>query len=217
MIIKYHDILNNDYIIKEYAKIDRVNPYAFSHGLQHINNVCNIMKELCNLLHIDDEMKEALLIACVLHDVGQADGRENHGLKAKIITQKLFDNDLKKNKYYDEILHAIEIHDNKSAGNESLFCLLLKCADSLDFTKKRLVANCNNKELYKVWEDIDDTKIDLKDNYFILDIITNGKENFKEKFIEQKFTKKIVISFTNLSQKLNLIPIIKIDNKEIII
>ena len=63
--------------------------------------------------------------------------------------------------------------------------------------------------------DIEDIKIDLKDNYFILDIITNGKENFKEKFMEQKFTKKIIISFTTLAHKVNLIPIIKIDNKEI--
>ena len=51
----------------------------------------------------------------------------------------------------------------------------------------------------------------------ILDIITNGKENFKEKFMEQSFTKKIISSFTILAHKVNLIPIIKIDNKDRIV
>ena len=217
LVLKYEDFLKNDYIVNEYSKIDKINPFAFSHGLRHINNVCNNMKMLCKILNIDDEMKDALLIACVFHDVGQADGREAHGLKAKQIIEKLFSNDIKQNKYYNEILHSVEIHDNKSIGDESLFCLLLKCADSLDFTKKRLVNDCKDKELYKVWEDIEDIIIDLKDNYLILDIITNGKENFKEKFMKQSFTKKIISSFTTLAHKINLIPVIKIDNKDRIV
>ena len=187
-MLKYDDFLKNDFIVNEYSKIDEVNPFAFSHGLKHINNVCDNMKILCKILNIDDEMKDALLIACVFHDIGQADGRENHGLKAKHITEKLFSNELKQNKYYNEILHSIEIHDNKSVGNESLFCLLLKCADSLDFTKKRLVTDCKDKELYKVWEDIENIKIDIEDNHFILDIMEKKilKKNLWEKDLLKK-------------------------------
>ena len=209
-MISYKDILDDEYIKNAYSTIDKINTYAFSHGLQHINNVCHNMKTLCQILKINKEMEESLLI-----DVGQKDGRENHGLKARLITEKLFSNDLKQDKYYDEILHSIEVHDHKSIGDESLFCLLLKCADTLDFTKKRLVTDCKNKELYKIWEDIEDIKINLKNNYFILNIITSGKDNFKEEFAKQEFTKKIVCSFTNLAHKVNLMPIFKINGQEI--
>ena len=124
-MLSYKDILNNEYIKNEYKKIDKINPYAFSHGLQHINNVCEIMNSLCDILKIDKEMRNALLIACASHDVGQYESRDNHGLKAKMIVQELFDNELKENKYYKDILYSIEVHDKKNDKEDSLFALLL--------------------------------------------------------------------------------------------
>ena len=88
-MISYKDILNNEAIKAEYAKIDKINPFPFAHGLQHINNVCAIMDELTDLLNISGEEKDALMISAVLHDVGQADGRERHGYKARKFAERL--------------------------------------------------------------------------------------------------------------------------------
>ncbi len=211
-MLSYKDILNNEYIKNEYKKIDEINPYAFSHGLQHINNVCEIINNLCDILKIDKEMRDALLIAGASHDVGQYESRDNHGLKAKMIIQELFDNELKENKYYSDILYSIEVHDKKNDKEDSLFALLLKCADSLDFSKKRLEPNHSDLSLYRPWEDIEDVIISVSDNEFIINIISNGNKTFKNNFIKEKFTRKIISSVKNLAKKLKLIPIIKIDD-----
>ena len=96
----YIDILNNNIVIENYNKIDTINPYPFNHGLKHVKNVCNIMDRLCGKLNIVWEEKDALLIACALHDVGQVDGREGHWKKAKLFTISHFGNELKNLKYY---------------------------------------------------------------------------------------------------------------------
>ena len=121
--MNYIDILNDSRVIEQYGKIDIVNPYPFNHGLKHVTNVCNIMNKLCSVLNIVGEEKEALLVACALHDIGQVDGREEHGKKAMIFTMNTFENELKNNMYYSDILKAIEIHDNACSPESELFYL----------------------------------------------------------------------------------------------
>ena len=48
------------------------------------------MDKLCDVLKIDGDKKDALLIACALHDLGQADGREDHRKKIKNFYSKKF-------------------------------------------------------------------------------------------------------------------------------
>ncbi len=62
------------------------------------------------------------------------------------------------------------------------------------------------------WEDIDDVTISVSDNEFIINIISNDNKTFKNNFIKEKFTRKIISSVKNLAKKLKLIPIIKIDD-----
>lgn len=214
-MIDYKKILENDFIKEEYRKIDSINPYPFNHGLRHINNVCSIMNKLCDIFKIYDDKREALLISCALHDVGQYNGRENHGLKARNIAIKLFDKELKENKYYNDILNAIEDHDNSCSIKYPLFTLLVQFADKMDFTKSRLETWYREKYEYRIWEDMNSVDYIYDTNFFGINILANDVDDIVKQFYEQSFTFKIMNAVKELAKKLNKKPIIKINNKEI--
>lgn len=201
--MNYIDILNNETVIKEYNKIDKINPYPFNHGLQHVKNVCGIMEKLCNTLNIEEEKKEALLIACALHDIGQADGRDHHGKKAKDFLIKNFEDDLKDNKYYDDILNAIEQHDEPCNDKYSLFTVLVQFCDKIDFSKARLEKDYRERFRYYCYENIDSVEFIYDDNNFGIDIITSNINDFNEQFFKENFCRKIVNALEVLATKLN--------------
>ena len=201
--MNYKDILNSKVVIDEYKKIDEVNAVPFNHGMKHINNVCNIMNRLCDILNISGEQKDALLIAASLHDIGQADGREEHGRKAKEFLIRNFENELKNNKYYNDMLISIEIHDDMSNINNSLFTLLVQLCDKLDFSKERMEENYREKFRYYCWENVDKVEFIYDDDRFGIDIITSNIDNFNELFLSENFTKKIINSLSTTAEKLN--------------
>ena len=214
-MLTYKDILNNKVIKTEYQKIDNINPFPFNHGLQHIHNVCGIMDKLTKTLGITGEEKDALMIACTLHDVGQATGRDEHGLKARKIAQELFDEELKNNKYYGDILDAIEHHDEKCSTKFSLFTILVQFADKMDFTKRRLEPEYRKKFKYYIYEDLNDIDFIYNDKNFGINILANGIANVVSEFYAQSFTTKIINAVKVLAEKLKLKPIIEINDKEI--
>lgn len=112
------------------------------------------MDNLCNTLGIADDEKEALLIAAAIHDIEQVDGRVEHGRKAKEILINNFSNDLVTNRYYPDLLKAIEYHDYRCTTECPLFTVLVQFCDKMDFTKNRLEDNYRKKFRYFVYEDI---------------------------------------------------------------
>lgn len=213
--MKYKDILNDELVKEQYNKIDAINPFPFNHGLKHVQNVCKIMEKICDILKIEDEQKEALLIACALHDIGQVDGREKHGLKAKEFAIKNFSSIINTNKFSCEILDAIEKHDDVCSADKSLFCILVQFSDKMDFSRERLEDNYREKYRYYCYEDIlkIDFVYDMKE--FGINIITNDIENFEDNLFKENFPKKVINAVEVLAKKLNRIPVIYINNKKI--
>ncbi len=202
--MNYKDILNNEDVINEYKKIDAINPYPFNHGLKHVKNVCKIMEKLCDLLGIDGDEKEALLIACALHDVGQADGREQHGKKARAFTINHFEKELINQPFYEEILDAIAKHDEVCVLENSLFCIMVQFCDKMDFTKDRLVDDSHKKFGYVCYEDINDVEFILNDKEFGINIVTNGNDAFLDAFFapDRSHHKKIINTAKVMAEKL---------------
>lgn len=207
--LNYIDILNDNQVIKNYNRIDEINPYVFNHWLKHVKNVCDIMDRLCDKLGIVWEEKEALLIACAFHDVGQVDGVEEHGKKAKLFIINNFEEQLKNLKYYNDILEAIERHSELDNLNSSIFCVLLQFCDKMDFSRDRLEDNYRERFRYYCCEDIERIDFILDDNNFGIDIISNDIPNFKQVFLKENFPKRAIKTLTVLSSKLNKEPIIK--------
>jgi HD superfamily phosphodiesterase len=214
----YKDILNNEFVINEYKKIDDINPYPFNHGLKHVKNVCSVMEKITDILNIEGEEKEALLIAAALHDIGQADGRDNHGLKARKIVEKEFINELKENKYCDDILNAIENHDQSFNVDYPLFTILVQFADKMDFTKNRLEDDWKekfDKEYY--WAERNDIEFIYNEEYFGINILANKVENEMQRFYDENFSQKVIAAVKTLAKKLELKPVIKINGNEILL
>lgn len=214
-MFNYKKLLTNHMVIKNYTNIDKINEFPFNHGLKHVRNVCEIIEELCDILRLDKDMKEALLIAGALHDIGQIDGRKNHGLKAKSFLLENFDNEIKQNKYYLDILEAVEKHDNKELNtHDSLFVKLIQFADKMDFSKKRLENNYRNKFRYYIWENVESVGFTYNEKIFSINIITDGIDDFYIKFRNENFSKKIIANLISLSKKLNRIPKLLVNGEE---
>jgi hypothetical protein len=201
--MNYIDILNNNKVIENYNKINDINPYPFNHGLKHVKNVCKIMDKLCSTLDITGEEKEALLIASALHDIGQVDGREEHGRKAKEFLIDNFELELKDQPFYNQMLEAIEKHDNPCVIENSLFTLLVQFCDKMDFSKDRLEDNYRERFRYYCYENIDNIDFIFDDENFGINIITSNVDNFTELFLNENFSKKVINAVEVLAKKLN--------------
>ena len=201
--MNYIDILNNNKVIENYNKIDDINPYPFNHGLKQVKNVCKIMDKLCSTLDITGEEKEALLIASALHDIGQVDGREEHGRKAKEFLIDNFELELKDQPFYNQMLEAIEKHDNPCVIENSLFTLLVQFCDKMDFSKDRLEDNYRERFRYYCYENIDNIGFIFDDENFGINIITSNVDNFTELFLNENFSKKVINAVEVLAKKLN--------------
>ena len=213
-MITFKDILSNKEVIEEYTKIDKQNKYPFNHGLQHIKNVCDLMSKLCDALKIKDEEKECLLIACALHDIGQVDGRDNHGLKAKDYIVKNYEEQLKDYEYYNDILNAVEHHDQKVNLQESpLFTNLVCFADKMDFSFKRLEENYKEQFGYIAYEDVVEVDFECDNKTFALKIKTTEKINKEDLLMEHKFFYKVITATITISKKIGVDYCIKVNDE----
>ncbi len=207
-MIDYKEILVDEKILSEYEKIDKLNPYPFSHGMQHIKNVVEIIIKLSEVLNIDEETKNNLLIAGVLHDIGQVNGRDSHGLKSMQFAEKYLKG--KSNKVdLNNILKAIEHHSDINKMNElTLFSNIICFVDKMDFTMKRLEKDYKDKFDYIVCENIENVRFNYVNGYFrvIVDIQGIKEEKAKELLLERNSFKKAIQTTIALSNKLNVKP-----------
>ena len=214
--MNYKDILNNEKVIQIYKQIDLINPSAFDHGTKHVNNVCKIMNNLCNTLKIDKDEKEALLIACALHDLGRGEGKEKHGFRAKEYTIKEFGEQLHLNPYYNDIIESIEHHSHIDNNDLSFFSILVQFVDKMDFTKNRMVDNYRERFRYYCYEDINEIKIIYTSTDFGINILTNDIEDFKTQLMKESFPGKAFKMVIKLASKLNRNPVIQHNGKILI-
>lgn len=139
-----------------------------SHDHSHHLRVWDYAKEIIYAINtiykIDENFIESCLIASLFHDTGLTQTLdENHGSESRKICEKYFEkNQIKKPKNFEEILTAIELHDDKNYliinqipnSVKSVLCN----ADDLDafgkigvirYTEIYLMRGINMKELPK--------------------------------------------------------------------
>lgn len=210
--MNYLDFLNNPKVIEIYNKIDEVNDEPFHHGLKHIKTVCQTMETLCSIFNIEGDEKDALLIAAVLHDLGQVEGVEGHPKRSRVLVEENLSEELKENKYYNEILTAIESHSEIN-DYDSFFTLMLQAADKFDFSKERLIDNYQEKYDYVFTENIERVEIVNDGTYFGLNFVMNEIDNFVEQFYKYKFFYTNIKIIKKLAENLDKTPIIMKNGK----
>lgn len=113
-----------------------------SHNHAHHLRVWEYAKDILYALNPSTELNyntvESCLIASLFHDTGLTKTTsENHGKESRVICSRYFeDNNLSKPSNFEEILSAIEKHDDKeyklnNIDNNSIFSILCN-ADDLD-------------------------------------------------------------------------------------
>jgi HD superfamily phosphodiesterase len=115
--------------------------YLPSHDIGHHSRVWQYAKELLRHLYnqsiyFNQEFIDSLIIACYLHDTGMsADPGPRHGLESRRICEKfLSENDLPLSEF-ENLLFAVENHDNKDykvISRSDELITILSVADDLD-------------------------------------------------------------------------------------
>ena len=214
-MITIQDILNDEIILSNYAKIDAQNTYPFNHGLKHVKNVASIMQKLINSLNINENEANNLLITAILHDIGQVEGRINHGLKGRKFAEGYLKDKLKEDDL-EKVLAAIEFHDQKvNQIDLPLFTNLVCFSDKMDFTSNRLEENYQEKFCYIAYENVEEVNFEIKDNYFILKINTDGKITAEDLLSEKIFFFKVITAVATLAKKLELQFKIYVDSQKL--
>ena len=129
--MNYKDILNDKIIINEFDKIDMHHDNRFNHGRNHAENVMNNALKLAKALELNDTEINYLYMACILHDLGQLGGSENHYVRSRDFAKEYLNNKIDK-EWFDKIILAIENHhEKKNINNLSLFEHLVLFAENI--------------------------------------------------------------------------------------
>jgi HD superfamily phosphodiesterase len=133
--LQYKQILE-DYFVSVYN--EKSLP---SHGIEHHRRVWKYAKELALLLNkhnifSDHEFTHKLIIACYLHDIGMSvDAGIKHGIHSRELCVRFLTENSIPVVDYQDLLEAVENHDNKeysSSSNKSGLLTILSVADDLD-------------------------------------------------------------------------------------
>lgn len=206
------EIMNDEYILDIYKRIynrEAYDPNAWAfHGLSHVENVTKTALKIMEILNCSEEMKENAKIAIFLHDVGCIDGKEDHEIRGYEIIEKHFKDKEIKNK--EIIFNAVKNH-RKVKENADLLTKIIVLSDKLDITKNRITEAGKLVEGNRQYANIEEIKLEIIDDCFVVNFITNNKIDIDE-FLEFYFTKKVFKAIENFSNDINLKNIIKINN-----
>lgn len=190
-------LLCDEEILQKYAAIDEINPYPFNHGMKHIENVVKLVDKIAPLFKLSSREVEILKTCEILHDLGQVDGRKDHGLKAA----EFLNSYLPKFHYFSEeeiaqIYSAVSTHDEKEDYSklENKFSWFVNFIDKMDFSRERLEAGYVEKFGYVEYDDIEKIDFERVDNVFKIRLITIEKPQIisEECLFARSFFNKVV-------------------------
>lgn len=189
------------------------NARAF-HNYNHITNVTETATNILKELNYDEDTITSCKIACLLHDTGVRFGKENHEIRSYEFAKEYFDDHNWNFKNKELIIDAIKNHSN-GFDSDNIITLALILADKLDIKKNRITKEGKKVAGNRQYSHIEDIKINIKGNTFIVNFISDGKIDINE-LNEYYFTKKVYNSIKSFSNKNNLKYNILIDNKPIL-
>ena len=212
-----YNILRNDSIIFQiYKAIEekeiRDGGWAF-HNYEHVKNVSIISEKKLRDLDFDENTIYKSKIACLLHDIGALQGKENHAQRSFEYSKKLFE---EHNWIFDGNESILDAIQNHSSGFETdnIITLSIILADKLDIKKNRITDAGKKIKGNRQYGHIEDININININESILTItfITDNKLDFEE-VNSYYFTDKVFKAIEAFSKKFNLRYNVLLDNK----
>ncbi len=212
----YHELISNDEIMDIYQKIEeqeiKDGGWAF-HNIEHIKNVSLIAEKILKDLSFDEDTIYLCKIACLLHDVGALQGKDNHAERSFEFAKKLLEERNWLFNGYESVLDAIQNH-SEGFDTDNIITLSIILADKLDIKKTRISEEGKKVEGNRQYGHIEDITVDIQNNTLTVRFITDGKIDLEE-FNHYYFTKKLFKAINAFSQKLNLQYFVFIDQKSV--
>ena len=209
----YNKICLDEDIIKIYENIElfeeKNGGWAY-HNLEHIKNVTIIASEILSKLNYDEEFIYKSKIACLLHDIGAIDGKDNHAYKSYELSKEYFQKNDISFDGIDLVLDAIKTHSD-GFDTENIIALSLIFSDKLDIKKSR-ISDAGMKVIgNRQYGHIDDIRLEIKNRTLVIDFVTDGKIDLKE-ISDYYFTKKVFKAVESFAKIMKLKYRILIDN-----
>lgn len=200
-----NNLLKDQSIKKIYDEIgdieDKEKGWVY-HNFDHILNVTDIVTKVLYSLGYEEEFIAKAEIACLFHDVGALQGKENHAERSYEFAKKYFkENNISFNGI-DDILDAIRIHSD-GFETDNVVALSLILADKLDIKKTRIAKEGKNVIGNRQYSHIEDIDINIKNNNLTINFITDDEIDIDE-LNEYYFTKKVFKAINSFCKKINL-------------
>ena len=205
---------SNEEIINKYKKIEekeiRDGGWAF-HNYEHVKNVSKIAEKILKDLNFDEDTIYKCKIACLLHDIGAIQGKDNHAQRSFEFAKYLFE---EKKLIFDDLQSVLDAIKNHSAGFETnnIITLSIILADKLDIKKTRISEEGKKIKGNRQYGHIEDITINIKDGNLTVKFITDRNIDMEE-VNNYYFTHKLFKAIEAFSKKLNLKYSIYIDDK----
>lgn len=210
----YDYLSSNDSVLKIYIEIEnteiRDGGWAF-HNYEHVKNVSKIAEKILTDLNFNQETIYQCKLACLLHDVGDLQGKEEHAQRSFEYARKLFED---KNWIFEGSANVLDAIKKHSSGFETnnIIALSIILADKLDIKKTRISEEGKKIEGNRQYAHIEDIIINIKNDTLTINFITDGKIIMKE-INHYYFTDKVFKAIEAFSKKLNLKHYILMDDK----
>lgn len=209
----YSEMLNDNSIKLLYNEIeifeDREKGWAY-HNYTHVLNVTNIVEKTLLSIGCNQEFILKAKIACLLHDVGALQGKDNHAYRSYEYAKNYLKNNNIVFDGIEDVLEAIKIHSDGFDTN-NLIALSLIFADKLDIKKSRITEEGKKIVGNRQYVHIEDIIVSTDNNCLIVNFITDGNMNMNE-LNEYYFTKKVFNAIKSFSSKVGLTWKVLLDN-----
>ena len=178
-----YEKIKNDYIIIDiYNKIhnyeDNENGWAY-HDYNHVLNVSQLVGEILTILNYDSDFIYSAKIACILHDTGALQGKDDHALRSYNFAKKYFEDNNIKFDNIEQVLEAIKIHSD-GFDTDNIIALSLILADKLDVKYSRVAEEGKKIIGNRQFLNIEDIEINNINDIFIINFKTNSKMDIEE-------------------------------------
>lgn len=210
----YDYLSSNDSVLKIYIEIEKTEirdgGWAF-HNYEHVKNVSKIAEKILTDLNFNQETIYQCKLACLLHDVGALQGKEEHAQRSFEYARKLFED---KNWIFEGSASVLDAIKNHSSGFETnnIIALSIILADKLDIKKTRISEEGKKIEGNRQYAHIEDIIINIQNDTLTINFITDCKIIMKE-VNHYYFTDKVFKAIEAFSKKLNLKHYILMDDK----
>ncbi len=209
----YNKILNDDTILNIYKEIELVENKEKGWAYHNFAHVLNVLKITENILLLMNYSKNFILkakIACLLHDVGALQGKDNHAYRSYEYAKNYFKTNNIIFKGLEDVLEAIKIHSD-GFDTDNLIALTLILADKLDIKSNRITSYGGKVIGNRQYTHIKDIIINIYNGCLTIHFISDGKIDMKE-LNDYYFTKKVFKAIESFSNKVGLKYKVLIDN-----